>query len=51
MDREEVYRVYMTDTLMGLAGGKKRYIDLFKIKPKETRSSEEIIQSIKDKIR
>ena len=51
--REEIYRIYVTDTLRAIIGGDKRYYDF--VKPatqevEETRSAEEIIGSMKDKL-
>lgn len=47
--REEVYRIYVTDSLKHLAGLNIRYADVFK--PEETRTAEEIIDGIKGKLR
>lgn len=43
--REQVYRIYVTDALKILGGLNERYIDVFK--PVETRTAEEIINHIK----
>lgn len=58
--QEQVYRIYVTDALKTItentakyAGGsymKARYFDVESPKPPETRTSGEIIQSMKDKI-
>lgn len=47
--REWVYRIYVTDSLKRIAGLNIRYADVFK--PKETRTADEIIDGIKDKLR
>lgn len=47
--REWVYRIYVTDSLKHLAGLNIRYADVFK--PVETRTADEIIGGIKDKLR
>jgi hypothetical protein len=47
--REEVYRIYVTDSLKNLTGLNIRYADVFK--PEETRTAEEIIDGIKGKLR
>lgn len=47
--REWVYRIYVTDGLKHLAGLNIRYVDVFK--PEETRTADEIIGGIKDKLR
>ena len=47
--REWVYRIYVTDSLKHLAGLNIRYADVFK--PEETRTADEIIDGIKDKLR
>lgn len=41
---ELMYRVYLTDTLKGLAGGSERYYDLINATaaPEETRTADEI---------
>ena len=43
--REEVYRIYMTDAVKAMGNLQKRYIDYFK--PEETRTAEEIIGNLK----
>ncbi len=50
--REDAYRIYVTDALKGLGGFDKRYVDLIDIKPQieETRTAEEIIESIRGKL-
>lgn len=47
-DRETAYRYYITDALKILGGLNIRFADLFK--PEETRTSDEIIGGIKDKL-
>ena len=47
--RDWAYRIYVTDGLKYLAGLNIRYADLFT--PKETRTADEIIGGIKDKLR
>lgn len=44
----EIYRIYVTDGLRVLGRLDQRYFDYFK--PPETRTSEEIITGIKDKL-
>ncbi|NCE63740.1 hypothetical protein D1159_03885 [Pseudoflavonifractor sp. 524-17] len=51
--KEKVYRIYVTDTLWGLAHGRgleTRYRDLFQKEVQETRTAEEIVQHIKSKL-
>lgn len=58
--REKAYRIYVTDALKAItentakyAGGsyiKHRYLDLEDQKPEETRTPDEIIGKMKDKI-
>lgn len=43
--REEVYRIYVTDSLKVLGNLNMRYIDNFK--PEETRTPDEIIEHLK----
>ena len=47
--RDWAYRIYVTDSLKYLAGLNIRYADVFK--PEETRTADEIIGGIKDKLR
>jgi hypothetical protein len=47
--REEAYRIYITDSLKVYLGLNTRYADLFA--PEETRTADEIIGGIKDKLR
>lgn len=47
--REEAYRIYVTDGLKHLSGLNIRYADIFK--PEETRTADEIIDGIKGKLR
>lgn len=46
--KEELYRIYVTDALKEYLHLNIRYADLFK--PKETRTAEEIIGGISDKL-
>lgn len=43
--REEVYRIYVTDALKAIGHFDKRYVDFFK--PEDNRSAEEIINKIR----
>ena len=43
--REEVYRIYMTDALKAIGNLRIRYIDYFK--PEETRTADEIIDHLR----
>lgn len=47
--REWLYRIYVTDGLKHLAGLNIRYADVFA--PKETRTAEEVIEGVKNKLR
>lgn len=47
--RDWVYRIYVTDALKVLGGLNIRYADVFG--PEETRTADEIIDGIKDKLR
>lgn len=47
--REWVYRIYVTDGLKHLAGLNIRYADVFA--PEETRTAEEVIEGVKNKLR
>lgn len=49
-NREEAYRIYVTDSLKALGGFGARYADIFDTKPIETRTEAEIVDSIKDKL-
>jgi hypothetical protein len=59
--KAEAYRVYMTDTVKYIAeataflcGGRytqKRYYDFIHPKPEETRTSEEIVDHFKEKLK
>ena len=49
-DRAETYRIYVTDVLKILSGVNERYYDFVKPAPEETRSADEIIQGITDKL-
>lgn len=46
--KEELYRNYVTDALKVIGNLNIRYADLFK--PEETRTAEEIISGISDKL-
>ena len=46
--REELYQIYVTDALKAIGNLNIRFIDYFK--PEETRTAEEIIDSIKQKL-
>lgn len=46
--RDIAYRIYVTDALKALAGGKERYADW--IKPQEKRTADEIIGGIREKL-
>ena len=50
MQREQAYRIYVTDALKaGLLGrNAQRYVDIFK--PEEKRTAGEIIKGIRDKL-
>lgn len=47
--RDWAYRIYVTDGLKHLASLNIRYADLFK--PEETRTADEVIDGMKDKLR
>lgn len=47
-EREEVCRIYITDSLKQMTGAGIRYCDFFK--PQETRTAPEIIENIRGKI-
>jgi hypothetical protein len=47
-NRDLAYRFYVTDGLKAIGGLNIRFVDLFK--PAETRTSDEIIGGIKDKL-
>lgn len=44
--REEAYRIYVTDSLKALTGASARYADLLEEKPTDTRSAKEIADDI-----
>lgn len=46
--KEELYRAYVTDALKAIGNLNIRYMDYFK--PVETRTSDEIIDNIKNKL-
>ena len=47
--REQAYRVYVTDNLKALTGLNVRYADYFV--PEETRTADEIVDGIRNKLR
>ena len=51
--RETTYRIYVTDALKILVGADRRYYDAWAEdqKKKETRTSEEIIRDLSEKLR
>jgi len=49
-NREEAYRIYVTDGLKALGGFGARYADIFDERPVETRTEAEVISGIKDKL-
>ena len=49
-DKAETYRIYVTDALKIMGNLNLRYADMVAPPPEETRSAEEIKQSIKDKL-
>ena len=49
-DQDKTYRIYVTEALRVLCGMNKSYQDLIKPAIIETRSSEEIITAISDKL-
>lgn len=48
--REEIYRIYVTDALKVLGHLDRRYYDMIQPSKVETRTAEEIIDSITNKI-
>lgn len=50
-ERERMYRFYVTDALHAIGGLNMRYADLIKPEHVEVRTSEQIIGSIKSKLR
>ena len=48
---EKMYRIYVSEGLRHLANLNKSYMDLLKKKEIDTRSSEEIIEGIRNKLR
>ena len=50
-DREETYRVYVTDALRAFGKLNARYYDFVKDTPVETRTGKEVINSIKEKLK
>lgn len=55
-DRDIVYRVYVTDTLKMILSRlgvnlNTRYYDTLRLKPEETRTADEIITGITDKLK
>ena len=49
-DKAEAYRFYVTDALKIFGGLNIRYADMLKPMPTETRTAEEIIQGISEKL-
>lgn len=51
-NRDEAYRIYVTDALKAIGGFNKRYYDLINYEPpkEETRTPEEIIANIRRKL-
>lgn len=49
-DRDEAYRVYISESLRAITGAKKSYQDLLDNGVDETRTSEEIVSHISDKL-
>jgi len=47
-DREDAYRIYVTESLRAITGAKKSYYELLDDGVEETRTSEEIIDHISD---
>lgn len=47
--REQAYRIYVTDSLKIIGGLNIRYADMFA--PEETRTAEEIIDGVSNKLR
>lgn len=47
-DRENAYRIYVTDVLKGAYGVKIRYADIFK--PEDNRTAEDIKKNISGKL-
>jgi len=51
VDREDAYRIYMSDLLMGFTGAKCRYADLvMRRTPEPTESADEIINRIQTQV-
>jgi hypothetical protein len=51
VDREDAYRIYMSDLLMGFTGAKRRYADLVMRRTSEpTESADEIINRIQTQV-
>lgn len=48
--REFAYRIFVTDCLGHLVGAKNRYYDMVTDKPVETRTADEIISNISNKL-
>lgn len=51
--RAEIYRIYVTDCLRALINNDSnpRYIDLIKPQPIETKTADEIVTDVKNKLR
>ena len=50
IDREDAYRIYVAEALRGIAGMNVSYLDCIKEHPIETRSADEIISSVSDRL-
>lgn len=50
MQEEKIYRVYVTDALKALTGGKRRYYNIIDTTPKVECSYDEIMNSVWDNI-
>lgn len=50
-DRDEAYRIYVTDSLRSLTGAKIRYYEIINPAPEETRTSEEVKQGVFSKLK
>ena len=50
-DRDEAYRIYVTDLLKSISGAKVRYYDIINPPPEETRTEEEIKEGVYSKLR
>ena len=50
-EKEHAYRIYMTDSMRIFGNLNIRYADLFKNVPEETRTADEIKDSIRNKLK